>query len=131
MVMYNTSLAMGNRLPAAHSIQTEMDNNFICVGASLSVEAVIAILRSSSLTDKRLNLIFISGDAGEYLGFVYLSKVVVSQMNIIMKDIMHKSDIAISALMDKVQARKLLLDSHLPMIPIIDSRNRVIGAYSI
>ncbi len=47
MVMYNTSLAMGNRLPAAHSIQTEMDNNFICVGASLSVEAVIAILRSS------------------------------------------------------------------------------------
>jgi Mg/Co/Ni transporter MgtE len=85
----------------------------------------------SSLSNKRSNLIFISGDAAEYLGFVYLSKVVVSQMNIIMKDIMHKSDIAVSVLMDKVQARKLLLDNHLPIIPIIDNRNRVIGAYSI
>lgn len=104
-----------------------MNLRYLAVRQTATVAATLASVRESNLDENELALIFIIDDERYYRGFVRTIRLIKSDPNLPIRDLLEGENIAISANDRDLQAAKLLKDNDLPAIAVVDKEGRLIG----
>lgn len=108
------------------SIGSVMSVNFITSKISASPQEIIDLIKNSDIDSDKLEIIWITGDKLNLIGFVYLADLIRTDeedINSIIRPLIQ----TVSATDDQEVAAKLATKYDLTDIPVVDSENRLIG----
>ena len=110
------------------SVARVMRTDFEAVDGGTSVAEALQRLRaSSSLSDDVVSLLFVTDAQGHYLGYVRLSTLVRSDPGAAVGSIVESRNHRIAPTDDKVEAARRLQRTNLPVLPVVDPANRLVG----
>jgi magnesium transporter len=110
-----------------HSAGRIMNLRYLAVRHSATVAATIATVRESNLSDNELALVFIIDAERYYRGFVRTVRLIKSEGNRSVSELLEGENIAVLASDRDLQAVRLLKNNDLPAIPVVDNEGRLIG----
>ncbi len=104
-----------------------MNLRYLAVRDTLTVGAALASVRDSQLGDDELDVIFVVDDQRFYKGLVRTVRLVKVDPDLPIRELIEGSDIVARVTDRDLQAARLLKDSGLPAIPVVDSEGRLVG----
>lgn len=117
----------GLRLPVQHSVLTVLSRDFISAGASLRAHDVRALLATAPASRSP---ILITGGQGEFLGLIERSTLQHANSGALMQVLFQPTDLTARAYEDKYSVARRLLASDQALLPVLDSRQRILGVMS-
>jgi magnesium transporter len=110
------------------SVARVMRTDFEAVEGGTSVADALQRLRASSaLSDDVVSLLFVTDAEGHYLGYVRLSTLVRAEPGAVVGGIVESRNNRIAPTDDKVDAARRLQRTNLPVLPVVDTANRLVG----
>ncbi|MFS8970049.1 magnesium transporter [Synechococcus sp. 'PEA 65AY6A-5F PE A'] len=104
-----------------------MNLRYLAVRDTLTVGAALASVRDSQLGDDELDVIFVVDDQRFYKGLVRTVRLVKADPDLPIRELIEGSDIVARVTDRDLQAARLLKDSGLPAIPVVDTEGRLVG----
>ena len=110
------------------SVARVMRTDFEAANGATSVgEALQRLRTSSALSDDVVSLLFVTDTEGHYLGYVRLSALLRAEPAVSVGSIIESRNHRIAPNEDKVDAARLLQRTNLPVLPVVDSTNHLVG----
>ncbi|MDP4529092.1 magnesium transporter [Alkalimonas delamerensis] len=111
----------------SESIGRHRRTDFIAVVSSATVKTALNKVRESKLPDEVSNKVYITETNGKYLGFVRLSRLLRSQEDASVLDLIEGKGIAVPESEHRETAARKLQRLDISTLPITDSQNRLTG----
>lgn len=112
---------------AGHRMRPE----FAHIKADERVKEAIERLRRKKYDEELLRTIFVTDSRRKLVGRVPLTRLILSDPEKKVSDIMDKEPIAVYAGADQEEALKILMEHDLLSLPVVDSEGRLIGVLSV
>jgi len=110
------------------SVARVMRTDFEAVeGGTSVIEALQRLRASSALGDDVVSLLFVTDAEGHYLGYVRLSTLVRAEPGAVVGSIVESRNNRLAPTDNKVDAARLLQRTNLPVLPVVDTANRLVG----
>jgi len=110
------------------SVARVMRTDFEAVeGGTSVIEALQRLRASSALGDDVVSLLFVTDAEGHYLGYVRLSTLVRAETGAVVGSSVESRNNRLAPTDNKVDAARLLQRTNLPVLPVVDTANRLVG----
>lgn len=110
-----------------HSAGSVMTSEYVSLSADLTVQEAIRRLRFEAPKKESIDYSYIIDENRRLSGFVSLKDLIMAEPYALIKDIMHKDVLYISADDDQENAAKKIQKYDLTAIPVVDQDKRLIG----
>ncbi|MCX7594658.1 MAG: magnesium transporter, partial [Fischerella sp.] len=104
-----------------------MSLRYLAVRNHITVGAALASVRESQLRDDQLEMVFLIDSERFYRGFVRTVRLIKANPDTPIEMLLDGSGVAIRATDPEMQAAKMLKDTDLPALPVVDSEGRLLG----
>lgn len=108
-----------------------MAKEFIAVHASSTVQTAIEEIRQKHQDVENLYYCFVIDDFGSLLGSVSLRALILSEPDVLVRDIMDKEIVTIDVDIDQEEVARIFKKYDLVVAPVINKRNRLVGRITI
>lgn len=105
-----------------------MRRQLVAVPADWTVEQAIAEIRANSAEIARLYVVYVVDADKKLIGYVKLRDLLLQGAQEKLGDILRSPVACVSATSDREEAARLAEREKLPMIPVVDAQNRLVGA---
>ncbi len=110
------------------SVARIMRSDFLAVPGSSTVAQVLERLRGdAALTDDASSVCFITDEAGHYRGYARLAKLLRADADAQVDGLAESRNNRIVPSDDKVEAARMLQRVNLPVLPVVDADDRLVG----
>lgn len=104
-----------------------MNVRFLVVRDSVKVADAIAAIKASHLEDRQLEMVFVIDAQRAYRGFVSPARLIQSDPQRPITDVMQGGNLAVPAWQNVDLAARLLSANQLPAVPVVDNEGRLVG----
>ncbi|MBC3620408.1 CBS domain-containing protein [Vibrio metschnikovii] len=119
------------RTPVQRAVLSHAKRDFFCVSNQLQVQEVITMLKASPLFSSSVHVIALINDRAEYQGLVSISRLLCADKTQPVTALVQGSNHYTFALSEAYPAALQLRKSQWPVLPILDSRHRVVGVLEL
>ncbi|HKG27197.1 MAG TPA: magnesium transporter, partial [Thermomicrobiales bacterium] len=100
---------------------------FVAISPDLRADQAIAALRHVAEQAETLYYVYVIDEAEHLLGVLSLYKLVLTQPDTVVRELMVTNAIRVRADADQEEAARLLTDHNLLALPVVDEENRLLG----
>lgn len=119
------------RTPAQRAVLSHVKRECFCVSDQLQVEEVITMLKASPLFSSSVHVIALINHLGEYQGLVSISRLLCADKTQPVSSLVQGVNHYVFALTEDYPAALQLRKSQWPILPVLDSRHRVVGVLEL
>ena len=123
-----TNILMGYAMETAGHIMT---TEFISLRRDMTVEEALKKIRSQALNSETIYTLYVTDDKRKLEGSISLKKLLISDSETKIEDIMFVPVISVSTGTDQEKVANTLKDLDLLALPVVDSENRIVGIVTI
>ncbi|MCG3723426.1 magnesium transporter [Vibrio cincinnatiensis] len=119
------------RTPIQGAVLSHAKRDFFCVSDQLQVHEVITMLKASPLFSSTVHVIALINNRAEYQGLVAISRLLCADKTQCVTELVQGNNHYAFALSEAYPAALQLRKSQWPVLPILDSRHRVVGVLEV
>ena len=123
----NTATAIVDEGDLSESIGRHRRTDFIAVSSEVNASDALNKVRESNLSDELSNKVFVTDDMGKYLGCVRLSRLIRTQDQTGIVELIEGQDIAVTESEHRETAARKLQRLDISSLPITDNNGRLTG----
>jgi magnesium transporter len=107
-----------------------MTSEFASLSADITADEAIQYLREH-IPARQILYVYVTGEAGEFLGTVPLDRFITGQPNTRLRDLVITSVISVTPDTDREEAATLVTQYDMLALPVVDGKNRLLGVITI
>lgn len=107
-----------------------MTTDFVALNAEINAEQAIHLLRQR-VKPGPIHYVYVVDNEQRLLGVLMLKKLLVSEPDIRLKDIMNEDIVSVKASLDQEEVARLVSKYDLLAIPVVDEQNHLIGVVTV
>ncbi len=107
-----------------------MTTDFVALNAEINAEQAIHLLRQR-VKPGPIHYVYVVDNEQRLLGVLMLKKLLVSEPDIRLKDIMNEDIVSVKASLDQEEVARLVSKYDLLAIPVVDEQNHLIGTVTV
>lgn len=115
------------RTPIQYAVQSHVKRDFFCVSIDLTVGEVVEMLKNSPLFSSTLHVVVLINSQSEYQGLISMDSLLFAESNQPISSLRQGENHYVYALSEDYPAALQLHQSCWPVLPVLDSRHRVVG----
>ena len=120
-----------NRTPVKGAVLSHAKRDFLCVSDELQVKDVITMLKASPQFSSSAHVIAVINDRAEYQGLVSISRLLCTEKAQPITTLVQGNNHYAFGLSEAYPAALQLRQSQWPVLPILDSRHRIVGVLEL
>ncbi|ENM3779666.1 MULTISPECIES: magnesium transporter [Vibrio] len=119
------------RTPAQRAVQSHIKREFFCVNEQLTVSEVITMLKATHQSSMTGHVVIVINHQAEFLGLVAMNRLVCANTTQSIVQLISGSAHYTFGLTEDYPAALQLRKSQWPILPVLDSRHRVLGVLEL